>query len=146
MSEIIQLKSSIGKSDALTDEAATTASPAASAHEAESAPVDLAALRTRLSTKNGKAYWRSLEELAESDRFYELLHREFPEQASEWNDPVGRRKFMKLMGASLALAGLRACTRQPTEYIAPYSRQPEEVIPGKPLFYATAMPLGGGAT
>jgi len=146
MSEIIQLKSSIGKGDALTDEAATTPSSAASAPEAEPAPVDLASLRTRLGAKNGKAYWRSLEELAASDRFYELLHREFPEQASEWTDPVGRRKFMKLMGASLALAGLTACTRQPTEYIAPYSRQPEDVIPGKPLFYATAMPLGGGAT
>jgi len=143
MSEIIQLKSAIGNSEALTTEAATT--PVA-AHDAEPAPANLAALRTRLSAKQGKAYWRSLEELAESDQFYELLHREFPEQASEWHDPKGRRKFLKLMGASLALAGLTACTRQPTEYIAPYAKQPEEVIPGKPLFYATAMPLSGGAT
>src|ERR1044071_6117830 len=125
MSEIIQLKSAIGNGEALTTEAATT--PIA-AHDAEPAPADLAALRTRLSAKRGKAYWRSLEELAESDQFYELLHREFPEQASEWHDPKGRRKFLKLMGASLALAGLTACTRQPTEYIAPYAKQPEEVI------------------
>ena len=43
------------------------------------------------------------------------------------------------MGASLALAGLTACTRQPTEHIVPYVRQPEELVPGRPLFYATAM-------
>src|SRR5262245_49452751 len=91
-------------------------------------------------------YWRSLEELAESEEFEELLHREFPERASEWSDPVGRRKFLKLMGGSLALAGLTACTRQPAEYIAPYVRQPEELVPGKPVFYATAMALDGFAT
>ena len=50
------------------------------------------------------------------------------------------------MGASLALAGLTACTRQPTEKITPYARQPEEIVPGKPLFYATAMPLDGIGT
>ena len=50
------------------------------------------------------------------------------------------------MGASLALAGVTACTRQPAEKIVPYVRQPEEIIPGKPLFFATAMPLGGVAT
>ncbi|HLF84590.1 MAG TPA: TAT-variant-translocated molybdopterin oxidoreductase, partial [Blastocatellia bacterium] len=95
---------------------------------------------------SGKQYWRSLEELAETDEFQELLHREFPEQATEWSDPVGRRKFLKLMGASFALAGLTACTRQPAEYIAPYVRQPEDLVPGKPVFFATAMPLDGFAT
>jgi len=95
---------------------------------------------------SGKQYWRSLEELAETDEFQELLHREFPERATEWTDPVGRRKFLKLMGASFALAGLTACTRQPAEYIAPYVRQPEELVPGKPVFFATAMPLDGFAT
>ena len=49
------------------------------------------------------------------------------------------------MGASLALAGLTACTRQPTEHIMPYVRQPEELIPGRPLFFATATTLGGVA-
>ena len=61
-------------------------------------------------------------------------------------DPVARRTFLKLMGASLALAGVTACTRQPAEKIVPYVRQPEEIVPGKPLFFATAMPLGGVAT
>ncbi|HSO76044.1 MAG TPA: TAT-variant-translocated molybdopterin oxidoreductase, partial [Blastocatellia bacterium] len=90
-------------------------------------------------------YWRSLEELADSEEFQEVLHREFPEKASEWSDPAGRRKFLKLMGASLALAGLTACTRQPAEEILPYVRQPEEIVPGKPLFFATAMPMAGYA-
>ena len=92
---------------------------------------------------SGKQYWRSLEELADSKEFQELIHREFPENATEWNDPAGRRRFLKLMGASFALAGLTACTRQPTEYIAPYVRQPEELIPGKAVYFATAMPLNG---
>ena len=75
--------------------------------------------------------------------FKEFLHREFPQNASEWLDPVGRRGFLKLMSASLALAGVSACTRQPTEELVPYVRQPEELVPGKPLFYATAMPFAG---
>ena len=95
---------------------------------------------------SGKQYWRSLEELADTEEFQDLLHREFPDNATEWNDPVGRRKFLKLMGASFALAGLTACTRQPTEYIAPYVRQPEELVPGNPVFFATAMPIDGFAT
>src|ERR671912_553003 len=56
-----------------------------------------------------------------------------------------RRRFLKLMGASLALAGASACTRQPDELIVPYVRQPENVVPGRPLFFATAMPLSGSA-
>jgi MoCo/4Fe-4S cofactor protein with predicted Tat translocation signal len=116
-----------------------------SASAATDASTTLATLRTRLNGKSGKAYWRSLEELADSEQFYEALHREFPENASEWNDPVGRRRFMRLMGASLALAGLTACTKQPTEYFAPYAKQPEEVTLGRPLFFATAMPFAGSS-
>ncbi|OFV85558.1 MAG: molybdopterin oxidoreductase [Acidobacteria bacterium RIFCSPHIGHO2_02_FULL_67_57] len=108
-------------------------------------PLDLAAVRARLAARRGPDYWRSLEELAEAPEFQEMLHREFPAQASEFTDPAGRRRFLKLMAASLALAGLSACTRQPTEEILPYVRAPEEFIPGKPLYYATAMTLGGYA-
>ena len=108
--------------------------------------LDLSAIQERLSNTSGKDYWRSLEELAETEGFDEMLHREFPRFAAEWNDSVGRRRFLRLMGASLALAGLSACTRQPMEPIAPYVRQPEELLPGKPLYFATAMPLGGVAT
>jgi molybdopterin-containing oxidoreductase family iron-sulfur binding subunit len=104
---------------------------------------DINALRARLDNTRGREYWRSLESLTETPEFKEFLHREFPQNASEWLDPVGRRNFLKLMGASLALAGVSACTRQPTEELVPYVRQPEELVPGKPLFYATAMPMSG---
>ncbi|MGE4068864.1 MAG: TAT-variant-translocated molybdopterin oxidoreductase [Vicinamibacterales bacterium] len=106
----------------------------------------MSAIRARLKGADGKQYWRSLEAVAETPEFQSFLHREFPSNASEWLDPVGRRSFLKLMGASLALAGVSACTVQPTELIVPYVRQPEEEIPGRPLFFATAMSLGGVAT
>jgi molybdopterin-containing oxidoreductase family iron-sulfur binding subunit len=105
--------------------------------------MNLADIRSRLSGLEGRTYWRSLEELADTQEFREYVHREFPAQASEFSDPAGRRQFLKLMGASIALAGVSACTRQPEERIVPYVRQPEEIVPGRPLFYATAMPLGG---
>ena len=104
---------------------------------------DIDALRARLADTRGREYWRSLEAVAETAEFKDFLHREFPQNASEWLDPVGRRNFLKLMGASLALAGVSACTRQPNEELVPYVRQPEELVPGKPLFYATAMPMNG---
>jgi molybdopterin-containing oxidoreductase family iron-sulfur binding subunit len=100
-------------------------------------------IRSRLAGLEGRAYWRSLEELADTPDFRQLLEREFPANASELTDPARRREFLKLMGASLALAGVSACTRQPAERIVPYVRQPEEIVPGRPLFYATAMPQGG---
>ena len=93
-----------------------------------------------------KKYWRSLDELADTPLFREFVEREFPQQAEGWNDPVERRTFMKLMGASLALAGLSGCVFQPPEKIVPNVKQPEEYVPGKALFYATAAPLFGAAT
>src|SRR5918911_311026 len=96
--------------------------------------------------EGGKEFWRSLEELADTDEFREFVAREYPQQAEEWNDAVGRRTFLKLMGASLALAGLTNCVYQPPEMIVPYVRQPEQEVPGKPLFFATAMSLSGVAT
>jgi molybdopterin-containing oxidoreductase family iron-sulfur binding subunit len=106
-------------------------------------PIDIQSLRARLEGSRGRDYWRSLEAVSETPEFKEFLHREFPQNASEWLDPVGRRGFLKLMAASLTLAGVSACTRQPEEAIVPYVRQPEELVPGKPLFYATAMPFAG---
>src|SRR5260370_14341492 len=110
---------------------------------------DLAAVRSalwaRLEGARGRDYWRSLDDLAATPEFQDLLEREFPHQAVGWSedeDPVeGRRNFLKLMGASLALAGMTACTRQPTEHIMPYVRQPEDLIPRRPLFFATAATL-----
>jgi MoCo/4Fe-4S cofactor protein with predicted Tat translocation signal len=105
--------------------------------------MDFSAIRSRLSGSEGRLYWRSLGELSDSEQFRDYLHREFPEQASQWNDPKGRREFLKLMSASLALAGVSACTKQPAEKIIPYVRQPENMVPGRPLFFATAVPFAG---
>ncbi|MFZ0143174.1 MAG: TAT-variant-translocated molybdopterin oxidoreductase, partial [Candidatus Sulfotelmatobacter sp.] len=111
--------------------------------------LDLDSLRSQINEANEKAgpeYWRSLEELAGSPAFQEALHREFPKGASEWVDSVSRRGFLKVMGASMALAGMTGCVKLPSEPIVPYVRQPEDVIPGRPQFYATAMTLGGYAS
>ena len=95
---------------------------------------------------NGKKYWRSIEEFADTPEFAEYVKQEFPHHAEEWDNSVSRRNFIKIMGASLALAGLSGCVIQPPEKIVPYVSQPEEILPGKPLFFATAMTLGGIAT
>ncbi len=120
--------------------------------------LDLKMVRTRIDQatahdaglsekeKTGPEYWRSLEELAGSDAFQQALHREFPKGASEWVDSVSRRGFLKVMGASLGLAGMTGCVRLPLEPIVPYVRQPENVIPGRPMYYASAITLGGYAS
>ena len=105
-------------------------------------------MREAISRKSGREFWRSLEELAGTDKFRDFLHREFPALNAPETDPSmldsnGRRNFMKLMGASLALAGLTACTRQPKEFVVPYVKTPDGLVPGKTQFYATAMPQGG---
>jgi MoCo/4Fe-4S cofactor protein with predicted Tat translocation signal len=99
-----------------------------------------------LATKAGRRYWRSLEELSEMDEVEQFLRRGSQRHAALLENALDRRQFLKLMGASLALAGLTACgARQPVEEIIPYVRQPEEVVLGQPLFYATAMVFGGYA-
>jgi MoCo/4Fe-4S cofactor protein with predicted Tat translocation signal len=109
--------------------------------------LELAAVKEKLSrAKSGPQYWRSLEELAQTDGFYEMLHREFPRQASVWPEAASRRDFLKLMSASMALAGLAGCVKLPLEPIVPYVRQPDEMVLGKPLFFASAMPFGAYAT
>src|SRR4051794_33264304 len=108
-------------------------------------PLDLAAVRARLQSKSGKQYWRTLEELAEDPHFEELLHREFPRQASEWDESVDRRDFLKLMAASLAFAGLSGCRTNVQTTVIPYVKQPDGMVLGKPLYFATAMPFGGDA-
>src|SRR5438045_1703949 len=108
--------------------------------------LDLVQVQADIEKKNGPEFWRSLEELAGSAEFREMMHREFPKGASERVDAVSRRGFFKLMGSSLALAGMTACTKQPFEQIVPYVKQPEELVLGRPMFYATAFTLGGYAT
>ena len=99
-------------------------------------------VKQKLTEARGPKYWRTLDELAQTPEFEEMLHREFPRHASEWTDKASRRDFLKVMSASLALAGLSACTKQPLEPIVPYVRQPEQLTLGKPLFFASAMPMG----
>ena len=108
--------------------------------------LDLSAAKAQIEQTTGPEYWRSLEELAGTEEFQEMLHREFPKGASEWMDSFSRRGFLKTMGASLALAGLTGCTRMPVTEIVPYVKQPENLIPGKPKYYATAFTLGGYAS
>jgi MoCo/4Fe-4S cofactor protein with predicted Tat translocation signal len=106
-------------------------------------PIDFEAIAGKLKRRDPKRCWRSLDELACTPEYEAFLHGEFP------NDPekespaakhlLNRREALKLMAASAALSGLTACTKLPTEKIVPYVRAPEEVIPGKPLFYATSM-------
>src|ERR1700686_367295 len=112
--------------------------------------LDLDSVRARIdqatahdvAEKTGPEYWRSLEELAGSEDFQKALHREFPKGGSEWVDSVPPRGFLKVMGASLGLAGMTGCVRLPLEPIVPYVRQPENVIPGRPMYYASAITLG----
>src|SRR6185369_3309827 len=95
----------------------------------------------------GKRYWRSLGELSDTPEFREWLEREFPAGAAEIaGDEVSRRSFLKLMGASMALAGfgLTSC-RKPEMHLVPFTKSAEWVIPGKFLYYATAMPRRYGA-
>ncbi|QBQ54835.1 TAT-variant-translocated molybdopterin oxidoreductase [Nitrosococcus wardiae] len=108
-------------------------------------PLDLAAIRTRLANSQGRNFWKSLEELAGSEEFERFLYQEFPYFRELSETSISRRDFMRLMGASLALAGLSGCS-PPIEEILPYVWAPEEVVPGESLFFATAMPLDGFAT
>ena len=95
--------------------------------------------------RHSSAYWRSLDELADSPRFQRWVEQEFPALSHllRGSEP-SRRQFLKLMGASLALGGLTAC-RWPKETIVPATRQPADRPPGVPLQYATALERGGVA-
>ena len=107
----------------------------------------LAEVRAKLDGKTGRRFWKNLDELAETREFHELMKEEFPRQsgAGEWVDSVSRRGFLKVMGASLTLAGLAGCTKQPDEPIFPYVKQPEDLVLGKAMYFATAHPFPTGA-
>ncbi|HET8650185.1 MAG TPA: TAT-variant-translocated molybdopterin oxidoreductase, partial [Gemmatimonadales bacterium] len=93
-----------------------------------------------------KDYWRALEERIDSPEFQAELRAEFPAGADQLDRGISRRSFVRLLGASMALAGIGGCFRRPREPILPYVHRPEDVTPGQPLHYATAMLLGGYAT
>jgi MoCo/4Fe-4S cofactor protein with predicted Tat translocation signal len=120
--------------------------PAPEERELREHTLDLEAVRTKLrQAGGGKKYWRTLEELADDPHFHDLLHREFPRAASEWDEAVDRRDFLKLMAASLALAGISGCRRPIDYHIVPYVKQPVGLVLGVPQFYATVMPFGADA-
>jgi len=105
--------------------------------------IDIQALREKLGSGRGPQFWRTLDEAAETEELREYMEEEFPGLSGQIPQGVDRRSLLKAMAASIAMAGAAACTKQPKELIVPYVRQPENVIPGLPLFYATAMTIGG---
>jgi molybdopterin-containing oxidoreductase family iron-sulfur binding subunit len=96
--------------------------------------------------RNGVRHWRSAEESVGAQEFHEKRRSEFPVDAEVWEDSVSRRRFLQLMGASFALAGVSGCVKQPEEKILPYVKQPEYLVPGRPLSFATAYLHGGFAS
>lgn len=106
--------------------------------------MDLSQIREKLDKAKEGGLWRSIGELAERPEFEEYLHQEFPRQSASLGDFVNRRQFFKLMGASLALAGLTACHRKPQGKIVPFVKAPEDMIPGQAVFYASTVIKNGG--
>ncbi len=112
-------------------------------HEEKPTQLNLEAVRAKLGEGDGKQFWRSLSELAQTEEFEQFLNDEFPQQARPLRMEMDRRQFMILSGASLALAGLAGCRVLPQDKIVPYVKNPEDLVPGKALFYATTQPFGG---
>ncbi len=131
----------------IAEETMTTKQATVVVEKIAPAKMTLAEVRAKLDGKTGRRYWKNLDELAETPAFQELMAEEFPRQSGvgEWVDAVSRRGFLKVMGASLALAGMTGCTKQPDEPIMPYVKQPEDLILGKPMYFATAHPFPTGA-
>src|SRR5260370_35391516 len=109
-------------------------------------PLDLEAVERQLGRACGPQYWPTLEELAQTDGFRALVQQKLPSALTILEEGIDRRRFLGLLGASLALAGIGGCAQAPIEHINPYVRAPEELVPGRPLYFATAMPLAGYAS
>jgi MoCo/4Fe-4S cofactor protein with predicted Tat translocation signal len=106
-------------------------------------PVNVAEVAAPLADKHGAHLWRSMDEVAQTKAFGEYLRQQFPRFADRFE--FDRREFLKLMAASLALAGLGACSREPQEKILPYVKAPSDAVAGEPRFFATAVTQGGFA-
>ena len=100
--------------------------------------------RAREAARSTRRFWSSLDELLDQESFRAVLRAEFPMASTIFSDP-GRRQFLKLMGASLLLSGLTACGETRSDHALPYVNQPEDVTPGLPRHYATAVLLEGYA-
>ncbi len=103
------------------------------------APLDWTAIRERLEGERGAGYWRSLEQLADEPAFAAFVEAEFPSIAPQ----MDRRRFLQVMGASMAMAGLAGCSEP--EKGVPYVLQPEKIIPGEAQWYATTVTFAGYA-
>ena len=112
-------------------------------HVLNNAPPDRSAGRPLVEA--GPVVWRSLEELAGVAAAPEISGHEFLARVEEWLDGPNRRDFLRTSAASLALAGLSGCAYQPAESIVPYVQAPEQIVPGRPLFFASAVPIDGFA-
>lgn len=106
-------------------------------------PIDISSVREKLQGKTGSDYWRSFEQAAETPEFKAWAKHEFPQEPEVWDRGTTRRDFLQLMGSMIALAGLAGCTRQPDEKIVPFVKQPEDLVPGRPLYFATALNYNG---
>src|ERR1700678_4351162 len=137
----------IGTEDTMAETKVPAAAQPVVVTQISPAKLTLDEVRAKLEGKTGRRFWKNLDELAETPAFHELMREEFPRQAGagEWVDAVSRRGFLKVMGASLALAGLAGCTKQPDEPIYPYIKQPEDLVLGKAMYFATAYPFPTGA-
>ncbi|MDP3981471.1 MAG: TAT-variant-translocated molybdopterin oxidoreductase [Chlamydiota bacterium] len=111
----------------------------------EKTTLDFDKLREHLRAGRNEDYWRSLEELSQTDAFKKYVEKEMPQQAAMWDQYISRRHFLQFMGSSLMMVYLSGCARQPDETIVPYAKEPVEMIPGKPLHFATAIPFNGSA-
>ena len=109
----------------------------------------LSATEVRDARRRDAGQWASLDELGDDGQVHAAIMREFPDLADRWDgDPVGRRRFLEIMGASLALAGVAGttgCARQAPEKIVPYVKPPAGRTPGDAQYFATSMPLEGAS-
>lgn len=107
--------------------------------------INLDEVREKLKGKNGPEFWRSLDEVAETPEFQAWVEDEFPNRSSLVE--IDRRSLLKFMGASMVLAGISGCRSLflPTEKVVPYVKQPEDIVPGKPLEFASVMAHNGSA-
>ena len=134
-----------GTAGAAVAESAASAQVVTNIAPAPGAKMSLAEVRAKLEGKTGKRFWKSLDEISAKPGFRQMLEEEFPRQAGEWVDAVSRRGFLKVMGASLAMAGMAGCTKQPDEPIYPYVKAPEDLVLGKAMYFASAHPFPTGA-
>jgi molybdopterin-containing oxidoreductase family iron-sulfur binding subunit len=90
-----------------------------------------------------RRWWRSLGEYADSESFGELIRAEFPSLFELWR--VDRRELLRVMGASLAFAGITGCKPAKSDDAVPFVNQPEGFLEGRVAHYATAVLVDGFA-